>query len=370
MKSNKNFSNINYIKCENCGSSNFVLGEDGVHRCAYCNSSMHIESKEKDEFIAFLNSFTTSNKRLHIIRATKSKKQFLKQAQIELAMNADSPDDILDAKFGEVIGTYSYYVVFDCDFNFIKISDSLSVGRDLTRGVETSTYQGCLKIEEGNENDEFCKVFLNNIKDYSGDIVFENIQSKKIADLNLQTPNKDLVEKIIEENISKLKQKIIQKTDKPDVSVIPCIKKIDLYIVPQYSLEYEYKGQKHTIVSFAYNSEMMTGSPYKNLSKKLKKQSIIAKSISYGFCAFAVVFALIHLLFIRSQMLSYFDFGLAGLSAIVFFVTHFISKKIIIKTKKKHFEKRREYLTNYFSENKQNVTRNDYEIINNYLRWY
>ena len=166
MKQKNIGSQVDYIKCDNCGSSNFSMDTSGVYRCSYCNSAVHVENSARDEFVKFLNAFSTTNKRLHFIKATKSKQQFLKQAKIELAMDADSPNDVLKATFGEVECKYSYYVVFECDFNCIKLSDSLSVGRDLSTGLEKSTHKVCLKIEENNENSPLCKLFLKNHLSY------------------------------------------------------------------------------------------------------------------------------------------------------------------------------------------------------------
>ena len=370
MKQKKAGSQVDYIKCDNCGSSNFSVDSSGVYKCAYCNSTVHVENSAKDEFIAFLNAFSITDKRLHFVKSTKSKQQFLKQAKIELGMNANSPSDILTASFGEVEKNYSYYVVFECDFNFIKLSDSLSVGRDLSTGVEKSTYRVCLKIQENNENDELCKVFLNDLDKTMSVVVANNELKSKNSDFNLQVPDKSLVENIIEKNINEFQQKIIQKTNKPDVAIIPCIRKIDLYIVPEYSVEYEYKGKKEKIVSFAYATQTINQSSHQVFSKKIKKISAICNSIFYGVCGASILFALIHMISIKTQELIIADFILAGLCVATFFITKFVSKKLIIKAKKQHFETRKKSVIDYLSKTQKTITTYDYEIINNFLRWY
>lgn len=370
MKQKNIDAQINYIKCDNCGSANFSMDTNGVYRCTYCNSAVHVDSNAKDEFVKFLNAFSTTNKRLHFIKATKSKQQFLKQAKIELAMDGDSPSDILTAKFGDVKCKYSYYVVFECDFNFIKLSDSLSLKKDLSTGVEKSTYRQCLKIEENNEKNPLCDIFLQDL-DKTKSVVLSSIQtSKKVADFDLEVPDKDLVQKIVDKNINGFKEKIIQQLDSPEIAIVPCIRKIDLYMVPEYIVEYEYNGQKNEIISFAYETQTVNQSSYKNLTKKIKKLSIIFNSIFYSLCGVSVLFALIHMLFIRIFALVFVDFALAGLCVVTFFVTKSLSKKLIIKTKKQHFEEKKQNMLDYISKNNLELTNKDYEIINNYLRWY
>lgn len=370
MKQKNIDAQINYIKCDNCGSANFSMDTNGVYRCTYCNSAVHVDSNAKDEFVRFLNAFSATNKRLHFIKATKSKQQFLKQAKIELAMDGDSPSDVLSAKFGDVESRYAYYVVFECDFNFIKLSESLSVKKDLTTGLEKSTYRKCLKIEENNQQNPLCDIFLQDL-DKTKSVVLSSIQtSKKIADFDLEVPDKDLVEKIVDKNINDFKEKIIQQTDKPDLAVVPCIRKIDLYIVPEYIVEYEYNGQKNKIISFAYETQTVNQSSHQNLTKKIKKLSTIFNSIFYSVCVFSVLFALIHMLFIRIQSFVWVDFILAGLCVVTFFITKTLSKKLIIKTKKQHFETKKQAMLDYISKNNLELTNKDYEMINSYLRWY
>lgn len=370
MKQKNVGTQIDYIKCDNCGSSNFSVDKNGIYRCTYCNSTVHIESSAKEEFIDFLNAFSTTNKRLHFIKATKSKQEFLKQAKIELSMDANSPTDILKATFGELESSYAYYVVFEYDFNFIKLSDSLVVGKDLSTGVKKSSYRVCLKIEENNENNPLCKLFLQDLDKTNSVVLSNQAMINKVSDFDLQVPDKSLVEKIIDKNINGFKEKIIQQTNRPDIAVIPLIRKIDLYIVPEYSVEYEYNGQKNKLVSFAYQTQTINQCSQNTLAKKIKKQSIIFNSIFYGVCGLAVLLALVHILFIRTQSLVYVDFAMAGLCVLVFLLTRFVSKKLIIKTKKKHFESKREATLDYLAKNDIKLTRQDYEIINNYLRWY
>ena len=186
----------------------------------------------------------------------------------------------------------------------------------------------------------------------------------------MEVPDKDLVQKIVDKNINGFKEKIIQQLDSPEIAIVPCIRKIDLYMVPEYIVEYEYNGQKNEIISFAYETQTVNQSSYKNLTKKIKKLSIIFNSIFYSLCGVSVLFALIHMLFIRIFALVFVDLALAGLCVVTFFVTKSLSKKLIIKTKKQHFEEKKQTMLDYISKNNLELTNKDYEIINNYLRWY
>ncbi len=366
------------LKCSNCGSSNFIQSSYEVFKCAYCGSTVQLTNDLRDKFISNIDVAGKSNDTLHLIQATKSEEDFIKESLISLGMNPDTPDDVLQAAFGEVKTNYSYYLALEVEYNVIKISSkaepsTLRQEETLADPEQSSSYLTCVKVPE-KEVTPLSRVLMEDLEAIDKKFVTTSLTKTKAKELKLHIPDRQIIDEAIDERVEHIKQSVFGKVKNSNITIVPTIKKIDLYIAPEYSVDYEYQGKTYTIRSFAYDIRSEEDQPVakKALSKRVKKTSLSCALTSMAMSTIAIIFALVHLCVLKTKNFLPIDATLIVLSLIVFAITKIINKIVIVKLKKNTFEKKRKQVFAHFAQNKAlpQLTNIDKATADNCVRWY
>ncbi len=363
---------FNQLKCSNCGSANFSQESDSMFKCAYCGTTIQMERGIQEQFMSALGARTRSNKNLHILLPTYSKDEFLKNTIINLGINPETPEDVLQATFSPVQQTYNCYIVLETEFNTVKISSSTTEPTQADVDAnDIKTFYSCIKAS-GDTEDKTNQIMLDDVEEMS---LYSTLPLTKenLNKIHYTLPDKKDIDQAIEDNINKIKNDILAETKDKDIVVVHKINKIDMYIAPEYTVEYEYNGKKHKEFSFAYKVSNQSDPPLaqNGLEKRIKKSTTKCVMPSIILSIASIAFALVHLIVFKTLDLIFIDGILAVSSLIVYFITKAISKRLIVKIKTQLFYQKQQRLFDHFKKNDlPKLTMQDQENINNYIRWY
>ncbi len=363
---------FNQLKCSNCGSANFSQESDSMFKCAYCGTTIQIERGIKEQFISALSSRTRSNKNLHILLPTYTKDEFLKNTIINLGINPDTPEDILQAAFSPVQQNYNCYIVLETEFSTVKISGTATEPtQDDVDTNNTQTFYSCIKAS-GDKEDKTNRLMLEDVEELN---TYETLPLTKenLNKIHYTLPDKKDIDKAIEDNLNEIQNNILKESKDKNIVVVHKVNKIDMYITPEYTVEYEYNGKKHKEFSFAYKASNQSDLPESKdgLTNKIKKTTTKCALPSILLSIASIIFAILHLAVLKTLELLFIDGILAISSLIMYFITRSISKSRVVKIKTKLFNQKRQRLFDHFKQNNlPELTMQDQENINNYIRWY
>ena len=364
MKSNK--TELSTLKCYNCGSSFFEQVGDGTYKCCHCGSIARDDNAEKKSFMKFLNSKSEEQSRVFVFENMISKKDFFNNAVSHIALSKNSPEDILSASFSDVKIRYNHFLVVNAEFKVATLSNeyfdevsfsdtkskkiSINTERKMEEDVVSTTMNICAAIDEN--KDDQCDKIYNEICMRGEGISLKSLTSFEIEKTNIHLPTKQQLSDEIDRVINDTKQELMQARKEKNVRIMHTINKIELYVVPEYYLEYRYKGEKCEVSSFAYNFEIMGYIP--NDSENLRRQ-VLKKTANYPlFSIFvsllSVAFGLYALLFSRKLVLAWISFIAIPVVFVVFLVTFRIDKiltrRMLLKRYNHKKERLKEFLKN------------------------
>jgi ribosomal protein S27AE len=365
---------VTQLKCSNCGSSHFTASEDDTYVCNYCGSTIKLKDNIQDKFVSFFKptkSKTINN--IHVAKPFMSKEQFAKNSFIKLGMTSDTPEDILDARFDKVKQTFGYYIVFDVEFTVITIStDIRAMARgDSASNAESETYKSCVRVVNGDE--VYSEVVLTKLHT-AKDIWAKKVSREEILSLDKNFPAKEEIKTSVENQILRLKQKLQQTLHKTNVKIIHNVTKTDLYIVPEYSLNYEYNNKKYSLRAISCEDKLYGELPKaagSSLDQQLKEKSKKLFIAPLAISAAAILFFLLQLTVFRSIELIKFTVMFLIASVLSFVIANALQKPRIVSLKTQYFEQRRKKVEECFKTKKlPEVDSDDETAICQYMRWY
>ena len=364
MKSNK--TELSTLKCYNCGSSFFEQVGDGTYKCCHCGSIARDDNAEKKSFMKFLNSKSEEQSRVFVFENMISKKDFFNNAVSHIALSKNSPEDILSASFSDVKIRYNHFLVVNAEFKVATLSNeyfdevsfsdtkskkiSINTERKMEEDVVSTTMNICAAIDEN--KDDQCDKIYNEICMRGEGISLKSLTSFEIEKTNIHLPTKQQLSDEIDRVINDTKQELMQARKEKNVRIMHTINKIELYVVPEYYLEYRYKGEKCEVSSFAYDFEIMGYIPNdsENLHRQVLKKTANYPLFSIFVSLLAVAFGLYALLFSRKLVLAWISFIVIPVVFVVFLVTFRIDKiltrRMLLKRYNLKKERLKEFLKN------------------------
>lgn len=368
--------NFKTLKCPNCASSRYIQLSEGLFECEYCKAKIQDDDSIKQTFLEDISS-TKTKKQIHLVKAVVEEKQFLKKAFMYLSLSKRSPLDILsNSTFSPVKCNYVFYAIVDAEFSVISIknhehynpyknADRLSV--DFQESVVyTHGHKLCIPLTNSNNEGQTKFVLDTNYtitnKKYSKPITVNQLQQK-----GLNLPKKEIVEQYIDQAISS--HKIQMKAYAPLYRIVHKINKIDIFAIPEYSLEYTYENKKYKLTSFAYQINILGDIPLeKNFSKKKNKAEIVSSTITTFATSLSILFCLFNLIY-RYNKLIVFDMAFALISVVSLIISLIISKHSKKKISKSVFSCQKNNLAEHLQKYSISLTDDDLNFIDSYVRW-
>ena len=371
----KKFKNL---ECADCGSSHYKQIADDLFECEYCGAKIINDNSVRDSFVSDIKDVNNINKKIYFIKTNIKEDVFYKKALTHLSMNKNSPTDILESKFEFVKARYVFYISLDVDFEVLSVSNVFSQNYSGTK-INISTKESTI-FSEGKyicnpiTNDTLfdqTKYVLQNISNLSSDIYSVQMTNNEIKERNIILPTKEEVNRKIDEAINEHKSKMLAFSKNRGTNVIHKINSIKIYAIPEYSIEYEYKGQKYKLTSFANNLNIIGDVP--NDEKSVKK----AENKRY-----LPIFTLSLLLFISNILFGIYNIINRSYSAlkynlililatIIFFVLGELIYRILIKNYKiKLFKTKKSNLEKHLSSINLKFDEGDTLFIESFKRWY
>ena len=373
MKSNK--TELSTLKCYNCGSSFFEQVGDGTYKCCHCGSIARDDNAEKKSFMKFLNSKSEEQSRVFVFENMISKKDFFNNAVSHIALSKNSPEDILSASFSDVKIRYNHFLVVNAEFKVATLSNeyfdevsfsgtkskkiSINTERKMEEDVVSTTMNICAAIDEN--KDDQCDKIYNEICMRGEGISLKSLTSFEIEKTNIHLPTKQQLSDEIDRVINDTKQELMQARKEKNVRIMHTINKIELYVVPEYYLEYRYKGEKCEVSSFAYDFEIMGYIPNdsENLHRQVLKKTANYPLFSIFVSLLAVAFGLYALLFSRKLVLAWISFIAIPVVFVVFLVTFRIDKILTRRMLLKRYNLKKERLKEFLKNTNTGSSKKD-----------
>ena len=379
MKSNK--TELSTLKCYNCGSSFFEQLGDGTYKCCHCGSIARDDNAEKKSFIKFLNSKSEEQSRVFVFENMISKKDFFNNAVSHIALSKNSPEDILSASFSDVKIRYNHFLFVNAELKVATLSNeyfdevsfsgtkskkiSINTERKMEEDVVSTTMNICAAIDEN--KDDQCDKIYNEICMRGEGISLKSLTSFEIEKTNIHLPTKQQLSDEIDRVINDTKQELMQARKEKNVRIMHTINKIELYVVPEYYLEYRYKGEKCEVSSFAYDFEIMGYIPNdsENLHRQVLKKTANYPLFSIFVSLLAVAFGLYALLFSRKLVLAWISFIAIPVVFVVFLVTFRIDKILTRRMLLKRYNLKKERLKEFLKNANTGSSKKD-EFLNSF----
>ncbi|MBQ7327710.1 MAG: hypothetical protein IJX00_01940 [Clostridia bacterium] len=375
------------LKCEQCGSSNFDTMTNQLLKCKHCGAIFNLNKSIVNNFVTNIqatNTHSTSN--YHIVKSNISEEEFLKEAYLAIAMDEQSPIDVLTANFSPVTCSYSQFMVIDAYYvgaysaivgvdhkeqynDLEKVYDGVSKTWKLNKVVKERTVTdwqpftgnisvnklSCVKLGE-KDDDKACDYFIKDLETLKAKGEIENLD-KQQSSLNTQILSftQNDINLTIKKGEIATNNDVCLPGDKYkdyDIKISHTINSIDYYLVPEYILEYKYREDKCKISSFKYDLRILGTVP--DITKNVKKD-ISRKTKPYAISSLissivVLLFSLISLFVIHKTSLIWINIILIIASITFFTVYHIKNKKIEYKIKDDIYHAKLENLKTFLNQ--------------------
>ncbi|MBO5885078.1 MAG: hypothetical protein J6Q51_04705 [Clostridia bacterium] len=363
--------NFKTIKCSNCASSKYKQISDDIFECEYCGAIIKTEETVKQTFINDMESQKTK-KNIYLVKAAVPEDEFLKKAFIYLSLNKNTPLDVLsESRFLPVQCRYVFYAVADVNFEVLNVKNHEHLNpyksSNISANFEASSIycngtKLCIPLTT-NTFENQSKFVINDSHIMTSKKYSQKTSINQIQQQGVETPTKDKVEQFINQAIET--QKIQMKAYSPFYRIIHKINKIDLFAIPEYSLEFIYKNNKYKLSSFAHKIAVAGNIPMEKQTLKKPKPvciSSIATTITAVLC---ILFCLFNIVF-KYQKLMFYDMLLAAIAIICFITSTTISILAENKISKKLLTDKKTNIKEYLSKQSINLTKDDENYIDLY----
>ena len=366
--------NLKTLKCPNCGSSIFEQLDFETYKCEHCSSVVKDNNAEKASFIKFLNSKSQKQSNIYFVTDQIGKKNFFDNAISYIALDKYSPKDIFSADFDNVKTRYKQFLVVRAEFQVVKLNNSyfktvepvldssakisLSSNEELEESIFNESYSMCSSLEENSSPIECQKVF--------GDISATNLNMRRMSAVDLNTSDIKLVSKSkisseIDRIISNAKINILKTQKDKDIKIMHTISSIELYIVPEYYLQYKYQNENYEVSSFAYNLNILGTIPNssKELNKVVLKKTRVFSLISMIFSLLCIIFALVSLGFARYSKLAKINFVAIPVMLFVFALTFLIDRTLTKNILRERYDFKKQEMTYFLKKHSRDYSNKD-----------
>jgi hypothetical protein len=360
------------FKCSNCGSTKYTQVKEDKYICAYCETEFEFLSAEKSAFEKNLSS-ATLKKGVQVYNAEITEDAFYKNALMQLTMNKTTPIDVLEkSKFSFVKYRYIYFA--SCEINYYQLSH-ISVNSLNKKTVSLADSQMARYLSKVTKCVPITKDCLPEqinliMSDYDTGLLDQYATTVGFGkDEKIKCPDQSEVERCIEMVAENFRD--IVKSENAVGDVIYRVEKVQLFAVPEYSLEFNYNNTSYTLSSFAHRLNIVGTMPnsqeYKQSErKKMNPVNLITMII----CLVMSTYSVLQMLFFNYYGLLTLDIILLILSIVIYVMNLSINMSIEKMVKKKYFETKRDNLIKHLSSKDIETTLNDKEFINSFLRRY
>lgn len=388
-------STRNALKCQQCGSSDLDNLSNNLFKCKHCGASFDLEKNVVNNFITNINkSNSESTSNCHIVDSVISEQEFLKEAYTIIAMDEQSPTDVLTASFNPVTYSYSQFMVVDVHYtgvysatigfdrkekyeDFEKVYDRVTETWIQKKVIKERTvtdwqpYNGNISVDKltcvklgGEENNKACDCFITDIETLNATGKIKNFDSENNLDIQVLTPTQNDTNLAIRKGEKEINADIHLPGDHYkdyNLNVSHTINSINYYIVPEYILNYQYQEDKCKITSFAYDLRILGTVP--DVTKEVKKD-ITKKTMPYAISTLTtsiivLLFSLISLFVINEISLIWLNIVLIITSIAVFIIYYNKSKKIEHKIKDEIYHSKLENLKTFLIKNNLPLSEDD-----------
>ena len=361
-------TNLTMLKCSNCGSSVFEQIDDDTYKCGYCGSISKDDDAEKQSFIKFLSSKSVNEGKIRVVKSMMSEKDFFKGAIEHIALEKNSPIDILKAKFSDVELRYSYYLIVKAEYKLATLSNeyfenvsfekksnkmlSINSQKSIEEDVTHEYIAVCSPLQDNAFEGQSEKVY-NDIYQEMPFVKTTLVNAETLKEKNIKLPAKAKISAAIDRIVSETKAELLSNATTKNARVMHKIEDIELCIVPEYVLKFTYKNEQFEVSSFAYDLNIVGNIPndsenlYNQVTQKTAKYPIVSIVVS----ALAALFGFITSKFVRLLDLYVINAFLIPVVLIVFGSTFFIDKILTRRILTKRHAIKREKLKEFFKNN-------------------
>ena len=353
------------IKCTNCGATSYEQKSRGVYKCNYCGANFKYK-KEVNADDSFAENISLKEEEIYYIQEQVSTEEFLKKAKMYLALKENVPADILTSSFGDVKVEYGIYVVANVEYNPVDYAR-----KEERKGELFFPKRRVICERFGDDGAEDYETALLEHLDYyegvDGAHRLTKAKKKRFYDL---LPTEDQARKLIEEMVISQKEVCRQQERWGSGVIEHSLYSTEIYVVPEYVLEYTYKDEVYKIVSLANELNFFGTFPdgKEEIDKPIKKIVTPMNIISITASAISILFAFLAYI-IRQQYLTVVVFTLMAIAIAMYFVNLSVNKFITKKTKQKVAEEHAKKLEEYCIMQNIELTLFDKDYIASLKRW-
>ena len=197
-----------------------------------------------------------------------------------------------------------------------------------------------------------------------------NMGPEAIAEYKIKLPTKAKISGEIDRIVKETKAELLDSragSDKNNIRIMHCINQIELYIVPEYFLEYEYKNVKYEVCSYAYDLDIRGTIPNdsENLFRQVALKTAKYPLVSIALSALCAVFALLTHSFFRYKDLGWINIFVIPIMLIVFVSTFLIDKILTKRILTKRYNIKKHRLTEFLANNNIDFS-NEKEFLNSF----
>ena len=377
--------NLTTLKCSNCGSSTFEQTGDGIFKCTYCGTIVKDNDTEKESFIKFLNSKSNKQSKIFMVRSNTGKRNFFERAINYISLAKYSPEDVLTAKFDKVKTRYLYFLIVNADFKVATLSNtyfddinysdirsnkiSINSQMQTEEDVVNETMTICSPLSDKPIPGQSEKIY-NDIYLEENPVSCINMGPEAIAEYKIKLPTKAKISGEIDRIVKETKAELLDSrtgSDKNNIRIMHCINQIELYIVPEYFLEYEYKNVKYEVCSYAYDLDIRGTIPNdsENLFRQVALKTAKYPLVSIALSALCAVFALLTHSFFRYKDLGWINIFVIPIMLIVFVSTFLIDKILTKRILTKRYNIKKHRLAEFLANNNIDFS-NEKEFLNSF----
>lgn len=362
------------LKCDQCGSVDFIQQENDLYSCKFCGAKIKLQNPVKDKILKDLKSPKNLKHTIKFIKAKVKEEEFYKNALTNLSMNRQSPNDILESSFTGVDYTYKFFAVIKADFKAMKVEN---VVREQTANSIHFSSTSIINYNEDKNltikisddmTDEELKLLSKDSDVWQDKSIAEELSNDEVNNISL--PSSTQIEDVVNKAIENVKRNILENKVEDDSNTIVCdIESIVIYAIPKYSIDYTYKDKKYRIESFAHSLNLRGKIAIDKNNRKPQKNNAM-----HVFNLISIVLSVVGIIFsimIMNLRLYKLNFS-AAMTILVFallFIINTIVEVVVLKnTRKKNFENKKSKLITFIKKSGYKLSNKDISYIDNFTR--
>jgi len=220
----------------------------------------------------------------------------------------------------------------------------------------------CVKL--GEDNDKACDCFIADIETLKATGKIKSLDSENNLDIQVLTPTQNDTNLAIRKGKKEINADIHLPGDHYkdyNLNISHTINSINYYIVPEYTLDYQYQEKKCKITSFAYDLRILGTVPdvTKEIKKDISKKTMPCTIGTLTTSIMVLLYSLISLFVIHKTSLIWLNIALIIASIVVFIICYNKSKQIEHKIKDEIYHSKLENLKTFLNKNNLPLSEDD-----------